>query len=89
MGDSDDRPHQPERAMHHDYLSVSDAARQLGVQPRQISDLFYQRRLNDDACPVVGGRRLIPVSYLPAIADALRSDGGPSADQAAEGTSES
>ncbi len=59
-------------------MSVSDAARaleeELGVPiaPRIISDLFYQRKLRDEACPLIGGRRLIPESYLPAIATALR-----------------
>jgi len=50
-----------------DYLSVSDAARELGAKPKQISDLLYQRELRDDICPIVGGRRLIPRSYLPII----------------------
>src|SRR4051794_21028114 len=39
-------------------LTVSEAARRLGVRPRDLSDLFYQRRLPDDLCPLVGGRRL-------------------------------
>ncbi len=56
-----------------DCLSVSDAARHLGVRPRDISDLFYQRRLSDEVCPVVGGRRLIPLDYLPVIQAALLS----------------
>src|SRR5689334_20191585 len=44
-------------------LSVSDAARRLGANPRDISDLFYKRQLRDDLCPIVAGRRLIPESY--------------------------
>jgi hypothetical protein len=56
-----------------EYLSVSDAARRLGVRPRNISDLFYQRRLSDEVCPVIGGRRLIPLDYLPIIQAALLS----------------
>lgn len=55
------------------YLTVSDAARHLNARPREISDLFYQRQLDDKICPVVGGRRLIPVEYLPAIEAVLRS----------------
>ena len=54
------------------YLTVSEVARRLGVRPRDVSDLFYQRRLSDELCPVVGGRRLIPESYLPDIALVLR-----------------
>jgi hypothetical protein len=49
------------------YLTVSDVARQYGVPPRVVSDLFYQRVLSDGVCPVVGGRRLIPASYIPVI----------------------
>src|SRR5258707_4235080 len=53
-------------------LSVSEVARRLGVAPRVISDLFYQRRLSDDVCPLVSGRRLIPVEYVPVIERALQ-----------------
>ncbi len=52
--------------------SVSEVARQLGVKPREISDLFYCRELRDDLCPIVAGRRLIPDTYLQEIADVLR-----------------
>jgi len=57
------------------YLTVSEVARPLGVRPKDISDLFYQRELSDDTCPVVGGRRLIPPDYVPAIVKALRKKG--------------
>ena len=56
-------------------LSVGDAARQLGVKPRQITQVFYERRLRDDLCPIVGGRRLIPPSYVAVIAMELRRKG--------------
>jgi hypothetical protein len=65
----------------YDPMTVSDVARalsdQLGVNvgPRDISDLFYKRFLHDDLCPIVGGRRLIPRSYLPEILDVLRARG--------------
>ena len=52
--------------------SVSEVARQLGVKPRDISDLFYSRELRDDLCPIVGGRRLIPDTYVDKIAEVLR-----------------
>jgi hypothetical protein len=55
--------------------TVSEVARRLGVRPREISDLFYQRRLSDERCPVVGGRRLIPPDYVPTIASALQARG--------------
>ena len=54
------------------YLSVSDVARMLGARPKDISDLFYQRELRDDLCPILAGRRLIPESYVDEIAAALR-----------------
>lgn len=53
-------------------LSVSDAARELNVRPRDISDLFYQRVLDDERCPVLSHRRVIPRDYLPDIQQALR-----------------
>lgn len=56
------------------HLTVS-VARLLGVRPRDISDLFYRRVLRDDLCPIVGGRRLIPPSYVSVIAAALRRAG--------------
>lgn len=59
------------------YLSVSQAARRLQARPRDISDLFYRRRLRDDLCPIVGGRRLIPEEYLDMIAAELARTGRP------------
>lgn len=59
------------------HLSVSEAARRLRARPRDISDLFYRRRLRDDLCPIVGGRRLIPEDYLDMIADKLSRSGRP------------
>jgi hypothetical protein len=59
------------------HLSVSEAARRLGARPRDISDLFYRRRLRDDLCPIVAGHRLIPEPYVEVIATALRRAGRP------------
>ena len=67
-----------------DYLSVSDAARELGVKPKHISDLLYQRELRDDLCPIVAGRRLIPRGYLPEILKALIKRGMVQAHEAVE-----
>jgi len=53
-------------------FAVSDVARRLGVPPRVISDLFYQRALDDGVCPVVCGRRVIPEAYVPEIVKVLR-----------------
>lgn len=60
-----------------EHLSVSEAARRLGARPRDISDLFYRRQLSDERCPIIGGRRLIPESYLDVIGMALRRAGRP------------
>ena len=56
-------------------LSVSDTARRLGVAPKMISDLFYARVLDDDLCPVLGGRRVIPEEYVPTICEILTERG--------------
>ena len=56
----------------------ADVLRWLGqrsVRPSQITQLFYERRLRDDLCPIVGGRRIIPVEYVDAIAMELRRKG--------------
>ena len=57
------------------YQGVGDTARQLGVRPSRITQLFYERRLRDDLCPIIAGRRLIPPSYVPIIALELRRKG--------------
>jgi hypothetical protein len=56
-------------------LIVSEVARRLGARPKDISDLFYQRKLDDNRCPVVGGRRLIPEDYVSVVETVLRSHG--------------
>jgi len=68
------------------HLSVSQAARRLNARPRDISDLFYRRRLRDDLCPIVAGRRLIPEDYLGMIALVLRQHGYPVDPRAGMGT---
>jgi hypothetical protein len=58
------------------WFTVSDVARQIPeAKPKDISDLFYQRKLDDRLCPVVGGRRLIPPHYVPEIERTLRALG--------------
>lgn len=56
-------------------LSVSEAARLLGVKPKDITNLFYNRRIRDDLAPIVGGRRLIPKKLLTVIEMELRRAG--------------
>jgi hypothetical protein len=57
------------------FFSVSALARRFGVAPRKISDLFYSRRLSDEICPVVDGRRIIPAAYVSSVESALRETG--------------
>jgi hypothetical protein len=63
-------------------FSVSDVARELSaelgreVAPREISLLFYNRRVPDSSAPIRHGRRRIEPSLLPAIAEALQGQGG-------------
>lgn len=54
-----------------DFCSVTDVAREIGCRPRDISDLFYARVLDDERCPIVSNRRVIPRDYLPEIRRAL------------------
>jgi hypothetical protein len=58
------------------HLSVSGVAQLIpGARPKDISDLFYLRKLDCGRCAIVAGRRLIPFDYVPEIADALRAAG--------------
>jgi hypothetical protein len=59
------------------FFGASGAARELKdqygeeVSPRDITNLFYLGKLDDQRCPVVSGRRLIPDDYLPVIQKVL------------------
>jgi excisionase family DNA binding protein len=56
-------------------LTIKEAAKRLGVAPRQISDAAYEGRLGDDCFFFVGGRRTIPETSLDKIARDLRRTG--------------
>jgi hypothetical protein len=62
-------------------LTVSDVARELTVRhgvvvsPKTLTDLFYRRELDDIYCPIIGGRRLIPLDFLPTLERVLRRHG--------------
>ena len=64
-----------------EYTTVGSLARDMGektgaaVRPSDITNLFYKRILDEDRCPVLGGRRLIPVDYVPVIERVLRERG--------------
>lgn len=57
------------------FYGVSEAARLMNSKPRDLTNLFYNRQLRDDLCPLVSGRRVIPESYLKNIAMELRRGG--------------
>jgi hypothetical protein len=55
--------------------TISDLARELGCRPRDISDLFYARKLDESCCQSAGGRRLIPPDYQSVVRQALADAG--------------
>jgi hypothetical protein len=57
------------------HLTVSQVARQFGIRPRVISDLFYSRILDDTRCPIAGRVRLVPSNYLPRVKRVLSERG--------------
>ncbi len=62
-----------------DHIGVGEAVRRLAAtEPRlkkfrahDLSEALYRGRLDGARCPVVAGRRLIPVDYLPEIVRVL------------------
>jgi hypothetical protein len=64
-----------------EFLTASGIAREIEsqlsweVSPRDITMLFYNRDIPDDRAPIVTGRRMIPVSLIADIANALRRRG--------------
>ncbi len=53
------------------YLSVNEAAEQLGCPARIISDALYRNKLDRKVCRLVGGMRLIPAWYLVTVKEVL------------------
>ena len=55
------------------YRFVGEVTRDLAdrtsmdVRPRNIVDLFYKKLMPDERCPILSGRRLIPLDLLPVI----------------------
>jgi hypothetical protein len=52
--------------------SVGEAARLIGESARRTSDGFYKNWFDTTACPLIGGRRMVPADYLPTLAAILR-----------------
>jgi len=57
------------------FVAVSELAREIGCRPRDISDLFYSRDLDDKICPIVARRRIIPRSYAPEVKRIIKERG--------------
>jgi hypothetical protein len=58
-----------------DVLSVGEVARELGVKPADVSNLFYRRVLPDESAPIVAGRRMISADQVDNVRAALRRAG--------------
>ena len=56
-------------------LTVEEVARQLGVKPSRITQILYERWMQDELPRPGGGRRIIPADYVDMIASALRRKG--------------
>lgn len=54
-------------------FSMTEVALKHGCRPRDISDLFYLRVLDDRRLVRRGKRRLIPRSFLPDVIRELKS----------------
>lgn len=61
----------------HDFLSVGDAAKELAAQcgrhvnPRVLTEMIYRGDVDQQRCPLVAGRRLIPRDLLQVFAEAV------------------
>jgi hypothetical protein len=56
-----------------DYVGSGEAARLTGARSsKSITDLFWMGDLREDLCPIIGGRRMIPRTYLPEVKTALK-----------------
>lgn len=54
------------------YLTVGEAAAELGCAPKLLTDMIYRRIVDTRRCPLSGGRRQIPRELLPHIADVIQ-----------------
>ena len=58
-----------------DVKSMTEVAIELGVAPKLMSDGFYCGWLDNARVVRIGGRRLIPVEYIPEIREVLIARG--------------
>lgn len=67
------------------YTNVGEIARRHGVKPAAVTQLFTERKIPDNSCPIISGRRLVPVDLVPRILDELKRKGVAVAAAPAEG----
>jgi len=56
-------------------FTVGEAAPLVGCLPKTLTDWLYLGTLDRRRCPIIGGRRMIPASYLDTIRRELRLRG--------------
>jgi hypothetical protein len=56
-------------------FTIAETARRLGIPPRKISDMFYNGKLDETKCVLIGGRRFIPSDYVSTVEQAVGSAG--------------
>jgi hypothetical protein len=55
------------------WVTTGEAAKRIGVSTQEVSNAVYRGFLNHDDCPVLAGRRMIPVRLLPKLRKAIES----------------
>lgn len=58
---------------------AAEVSRRLGrpVTPREVTALFYHKKVPDELGPITGGRRLIKPKAVEVIVELLREETGP------------
>ncbi len=56
-------------------FTISELCRPRKWNPKDVSALFYNRAIPDEAAPIMSGRRLIPESLVWLIEAKLRAAG--------------
>lgn len=58
---------------------MGEVVRAVGAPPgltvHALSMMFHRGQFRDDLCPIVGGKRRVPASYLPMVRLALKRAG--------------
>ena len=54
---------------------ITELARNYGIPPKKICDLFWRGKLDGSCCLIVGGRRMIPADYVGEVERVLQECG--------------